>query len=100
MSSLLSKLNLAAGITVFVLTILLIVFTTANRSLQAEAQAQENKIRTSQQTQQASGQVAGNIAKELAQYSVQNEKVRSMLERHGFNVQVRPASGTSAPAAK
>jgi hypothetical protein len=77
---------------------LLIVFTSANQTLQTEAQAQEAKIRTSQQTQQASGQVAGNIAKELAQYSVQNEKVRAMLQRHGFNVQVRPASGSTATA--
>ena len=100
MSSFFPRLNLAAGIIVFVLTILLIIFTSVNRTLQAKAQAQENKIRTTQQTQQASGQVAGNIAKELAQHSIQNEKVRAMLERHGFNVQVRPATGSPVPAAK
>lgn len=98
MSALLSKLNLAAGITVLVLTILLITSASSNQTLQTEAQAQEAKLRKSQQTQQASAQVAANIAKELAPYSVQNEKARALLQRHGFNVQVRPPAAAARPA--
>lgn len=101
MSSLLSKLNLAAGIATLALTLCLIGLNSTNRDLQGEAQSQVFKIRTGQQTQQITSQVATNIVKDLAKLSLGDQQIRSLLQKHGFTVQVRqPAAPAAAPANK
>lgn len=100
MSSLIAKLNVAAGAVVLALTLWLVGLASGNQTLQTEAQSQVFKIRTGQQTQQVTGQVATNIVRDMAQLSLADQELRALLQKHGFNVQVRQPGTVAAPVAK
>ena len=100
MNSFLSKLNLAVAATVLALTLWLVGLASSNQTLQAEAQSQVLKIRTGQQTQQVTGQVVTNIVKDMAQQSLADQEFRTLLQKHGFKVQVKQPTAPTIPAAK
>jgi hypothetical protein len=59
-----------------------------NKALQLESQQQALKIRNGQQIQQVTGQVAANVIRDLAQYSIVNNNIRTLLENNGFQVKI------------
>jgi flagellar basal body-associated protein FliL len=85
----LSILNIVLACVTLLLTLLLISNNKQNRALQSEAQSLILQIQKNQKTLQVTGNVATRIIKDMAQLSVQNQNLNQLLQKHGFNVQVR-----------
>jgi hypothetical protein len=68
-----------------------LLVSTSNKvqSLQTEQREMLVQIQKNSQLRQVTGQVATNIVKDMAQLSLQNTNLRTLLNQHGFNVQVR-----------
>lgn len=95
-----------------VLAIIVLIVGFTNHSLQTEIQGQQKEIQKQQaeiQKQQEeinkgnsiSQQVGPNLLRDMAVASLKNEKMKTLLGKHGYNVQQQatPAPGTPAAPA-
>lgn len=74
----------ALGAACLVLSIASVSMGQSNQRLQTEAQAQQLEINKGNMSQQ----IGTNLLREMAQSSVKNEKMKAVLAKNGFNVQV------------
>ncbi len=86
-----------------VLSIIIFAVGSSNNSLQAEVQKQQAALQAQQEEINAgnsiSQQIGPALLRDMATASVKNEKMKALLSKHGYNVQVKdtPASSTPAP---
>lgn len=85
-----------------VLSIIIFAVGNSNQSLQAEVQKQQQALQGQQEEinagNQISQQIGPNLLRDMAASSVKNEKMKALLAKHGYNVQVKdPAPTTPAP---
>jgi hypothetical protein len=85
----LSILNLVFAAASLLLCLLLLSTTGQVSTLQRDMQEKNLEIQKSSQVRQITGQAATNIVKDMARLSVENQNLRQLLAKHGFNVQVR-----------
>jgi hypothetical protein len=102
-------ISVAASALCLLLSIIIFWVGNVNQSLQAEVQQkqqdlqkQQEQINTARQIQEKVGPA---LLQDMAQVSLKNEKMKALLAKHGYNVQLNatpaPASGgASAPAPK
>lgn len=78
------------------LAITLVALGGANQRLQTELQKQQEEINRGS----ASQQVGTNLLRDMASISVKNDKMKEVLARNGYTVNVNPspAPDSSAPA--
>jgi hypothetical protein len=74
---------------------LLVATSSKVQSLQDEQREMLVQIQRNSQVRQVTGQVATNIVKDMAQLSLQNTNLRALLNKHGFDVQVRQNSNSN-----
>lgn len=102
-------ISVAATALSLVLAIILFAVGNSNQSLQAEIQKQQGELQKQQEQintgNQISQQVGPNLLRDMAISSVKNEKMKSLLAKHGYNVNVQapaspaPGDASAAPAA-
>lgn len=87
---------LTLGIACLGLSVASVVLSVATNRVRAEVAAQQAQLNSGILGQQGQ-QIRGGILQEMAASAGANEKMRKLLERHGYNVQP-PAGATNAPA--
>ena len=104
-------ISTAATALCLILSIVVFAVGSSNYSLQTELQKQQKTLQAQQQAlqdqqreidagNQISQQIGPNLLRDMAAASVKNEKMKALLAKHGYNVQVKdatPAPGTPAP---
>ena len=81
---------------VLVLVINLILMGQKNQSLQVQMQAQQEEINKGSMSQQ----IGTNLLKEIAQASLKDEKLKDVLTKSGYTINVAPnTSPAPSPAA-
>ncbi len=100
-------ISVGASALCLVLSIISFAVGNSNQSLQAEVQKQQQALQVQQEEinagNQISQQIGPNLLRDMAASSVKNEKMKALLAKHGYNVQVKdapasgPASSTPAP---
>ena len=101
-------ISVAASALCLVLSVIVFAVGNSNQSLQAEVQKQQQALQTQQEEinagNQISQQIGPNLLRDMAASSVKNEKMKALLAKHGYNVQVKePAKdkdAASTPASK
>jgi len=78
--------GVALGAACLVLSIASVCMGQSNQRLQLEAQGQQLEINKGNMSQQ----IGTNILRDMAQSSVKDEKMKAVLAKNGFNVQVTP----------
>jgi predicted Holliday junction resolvase-like endonuclease len=84
---------------VLVLVINLILMGQKNQSLQVQMQAQQEEINKGSMSQQ----IGTNLLKEIAQASLKDEKLKDVLTKSGYTINIAPntspapSSATSSP---
>jgi hypothetical protein len=100
-------ISVAASALSLLLGIILFAVGNSNQSLQAEIQKQQAEIQKQQEQintgNQISQQVGPNLLRDMAVSSVKNDKMKALLNKHGYNVNVQPNAspapgGAAAPA--
>jgi len=86
---LLSIVNLVLASVMLIQVGLLVAASNKIQSLEAQQREMLLQIQRNSQVRQVTGQVATNIVKDMAQLSLQNTDLRALLNKHGFNIQVR-----------
>lgn len=81
----------ALGAAALVLSIAAVAMGQSNQRLQLEAQKQQVEINKGNMSQQ----IGTNILRDMAQSAVKNEKMKEVLAKNGFNVQVTPSNNTN-----
>jgi signal transduction histidine kinase len=81
------------GVACLVLSIVFLKLGQSNQHLLIQAQEQQGEINRGNMSQQ----IGTNILKDMAQLSLKNDKIKEVLAKNGYNVQVQPAP-TSTPA--
>jgi signal transduction histidine kinase len=84
-----SLILMLVGAACLVLSIFFVALGQSNQRLLLDAQQQQNEINRGNMSQQ----IGTNMLKDLAQISLKNEKVKALLAKNGYNVQVQPTSG-------
>jgi hypothetical protein len=92
----------ATGVSL-VLSIVVLALGNSNQTLQEEVQKQQQSLQAQQEQINEgniiSQQIGPNLLRDMATSSVKNEKMKALLSRHGYNVQVNtPAPGSATPA--
>ena len=95
-------ISVTASALCLILSIIIFAVGNSNQSLQAEVQKQQQALQVQQEEinagNQISQQIGPNLLRDMAASSVKNEKMKALLAKHGYNVQVKePAPGTPAP---
>ena len=108
--------TIASGLCL-VLGIWLFFVSSSNQSLQGDLQKLQQEMQDQQQLVQGkqqqyqvqqgqisegnaiSQQVGPALLRDMAALSVKNEKMKTLLAKHGYNVEVKAEEGTSTPAA-
>lgn len=101
-------ISVVASALCLVLSIAVFAIGLSNQSLQDEAQKQQEALQAQQQALQAqqveidagvqiNNKVGPELLRDMAATTVKNEKMKQLLAKHGYNVQVKD---TPAPAAK
>jgi signal transduction histidine kinase len=75
------------GAASLLLSIIFVVLGQSNQRLLLDAQRQQDEINRGNMSQQ----IGTNLLKDMAQISVKNEKMKEVLAKNGYNVQVQPA---------
>ena len=96
-------ISVAASGLCLLLSIIVFAVGTTNQGLQTDIQQQQQKLQQ-QQAQIQQGQVISQrvgpaLLQEMAQVSVKNEKMKALLGKHGYTVNVE-APASPAPGAK
>lgn len=101
-------ISVVASALCLLLSLAVMVIGSSNQSLQEEVQKQQEAIQAQQQALQAqqeeinagnqiSQQIGPGLLRDMAASSVKNEKMKALLGKHGYNVEVK---NTPAPATK
>ena len=94
-------ISVAASALCLILSVIVFAVGLSNHGIQAEIQKQQQAVQAQQVEIDAGTQINQRIGPELlrdmASVSVKNEKMKSLLAKHGYNVQVKD---TPAPASK
>ena len=95
-------ISVTASALCLLLSIIIFAVGNSNQSLQAEVQKQQQALQVQQEEinagNQISQQIGPNLLRDMAASSVKNEKMKALLAKHGYNVQVKePAPGAPAP---
>ena len=100
-------ISVAASALCLLLSIIVFAVGNSNQSLQAEVQKQQQTLQAQQEEinagNQISQQIGPNLLRDMAASSVKNEKMKALLAKHGYNVQVKdpaPAGANGTPAPK
>lgn len=95
-------ISVAATGLCLVLSIIVFWVGNSNQSLQLEVQKQQQKLQEQQAEIQKgdtfSRQIGPALLQEMAQVSVKNEKMKALLGKHGYTVNVQPPA-SPAPGA-
>ena len=92
MKSLHFYITLALGALCLALSITSIVLGRSNNSLQLQQQQQQAEINRGNM----SAQIGQNILRDMAEVSLKNEKIKQVLSRNGYSVNVAPSATPSA----
>ncbi len=95
-------ISVGASALCLVLSIISFAVGNSNQSLQAEVQKQQQALQVQQEEinagNQISQQIGPNLLRDMAASSVKNDKMKALLAKHGYNVQVKDApASTPAP---
>jgi len=94
-------ISVGASALSLILSIVIFAVGNSNQSLQTEVQKQQQALQTQQEEinagNQISQQIGPNLLRDMAASSVKNEKMKALLAKHGYNVQVKDAPATPAP---
>lgn len=87
-----------------VLSIIIFAIGLSNQGLQTEVQKQQAALQAQQEEINAgnsiSQQIGPALLRDMATSSVKNDKMKALLSKHGYNVQVKDAPASSTPAPK
>ncbi len=94
-------ISVSASALCLVLSIIVFAVSNSNHSLQMQVQKQQQALQAQQDEinagNQISQQIGPNLLRDMAAATVKNEKMKALLAKHGYNVQVKePAPGTPA----
>ena len=93
---------ISVGASALCLLLSIIVFAVglSNQTLQTEVQKQQQALQAQQAEiengNRISQEIGQGVLKDMASVSLKNEKMKALLAKHGYNVQVAP----TAPASK
>ena len=94
-------ISVAASALCLILSVIVFAVGNSNQTLQGEVQKQQQALQAQQAEieagNQISQQIGPNLLRDMAASSVKNDKMKALLAKHGYNVQVKD---TPAPAAK
>lgn len=94
-------ISVVASALCLILSIVVFAVGSSNQTLQGEVQKQQQALQAQQAEieagNQISQQIGPNLLRDMAASSVKNEKMKALLAKHGYNVQVKD---TPAPAPK
>jgi cell division protein YceG involved in septum cleavage len=88
-------ITIALAAACLILSLVLIISGQSVQKLSTDAQNQQIEINRGSLSQQ----VGANLLKDMAASSVSNEKMKAILTKHGFTVNVNP-NGNPTPAPK
>ena len=97
-------ISVAASGLCLLLSIILLVVGNSNQAAQIEVQKQQAELQKQQEEinkgNSIQQQVGPNLLNDMAVVSANDEKMRQLLSKHGFQVKVNatPAPGAAAPA--
>lgn len=94
MKSIPYSLVLALSAFCLILSITLVFSGLSNQKLQMSAQQQQEEITKGQMSQQ----IGSNLVRDIAQLSVKNDTLKSLLAKNGFTVTVNPPAGSPSPS--
>jgi predicted Holliday junction resolvase-like endonuclease len=86
------QIQTALGVLALVLVVALVVLSLVNRNLQRSVQLQQVQINNGRVTQQ----VATNVIKDLAQMSLRDSEISTLLKKHGFEIKQNSSSSNSS----
>ena len=93
---------ISVGASALCLLLSIIVFAVglSNQTLQSEVQKQQQALQAQQAEiengNRISQEIGQGVLKDMASVSLKNEKMKALLAKHGYNVQVAP-NNTPAP---
>lgn len=103
-------ISVVASSLCLVLSVIVLAIGSSNQGLQEEIQKKQQALQSQQQALQAqqveieagaqiNQKLGPELLRDMAASSVKNEKMKALLAKHGYNVQVKdtPAAGTPAP---
>ena len=101
-------ISVAASALCLVLSVIVLAIGNSNQSLQDEVQKKQLALQAQQQALQAqqveieagaqiNQKIGPELLRDMAASSVKNEKMKALLAKHGYNVEVK---NTPAPATK
>ena len=96
-------ISLVASALCLILSVVVLAVGSSNQNLQSALQKQQQALQAQQVEIDAGNQINQQIGpallRDMAASSVKNEKMKALLGKHGYNVQVKdtPANGTPAP---
>jgi hypothetical protein len=97
-------ISVAASALALVLSIVLFAVGSTNQTLQNEVQAQQTELQKQQQEiekgSQISQQVGPNLLRDMAVASTKSEKMKQLLAKNGYQVNVATPAPGSSPAPK
>jgi septal ring factor EnvC (AmiA/AmiB activator) len=104
-------ISTAASALCLILSLVVFAVSRSNHGIQQDIKKQQQEIQKQQQALQAqqqeieagnqiSQQIGPNLLRDMAAASVKNEKMKALLAKHGYNVQVNKDAPKDAPAPK
>lgn len=103
-------ISVVASSLCLILSIVVLAIGSSNQGLQEEVQKKQQALQAQQQALQAqqveieagaqiNQKLGPELLNDMANSAVKNEKMKALLAKHGYNVQVKdtPAAGTPAP---
>ena len=94
-------ISVAASALCLILSIVVFAVGLSNQTLQTEVQKQQQAIQAQQAEiengNRISQEIGQGVLKDMATVSLKNDKMKALLAKHGYNVQVAPANNTPAP---
>lgn len=101
-------ISTAASALCLVLSVVVFAIGRSNHGIQQDIKKQQQGIQTQQQAlqgqqqeieagNQISQQIGPNLLRDMAAASVKNEKMKALLSKHGYNVQVKDTPAPKAP---
>lgn len=101
-------ISTAASALCLILSVVVFAIGRSNHGIQQDIKKQQQGLQTQQQAlqgqqqeieagNQISQQIGPNLLRDMAASSVKNEKMKALLAKHGYNVQVKDTPATPAP---
>ena len=93
-------ISVVASALCLILSIVVFAVGSSNQTLQGEVQKQQQALQAQQAEiengNRISQEIGQGVLKDMATISLKNEKMKALLAKHGYNVQVAP-NNTPAP---